>query len=998
MARAIDIVRKVAPGALKNYTLAFDQGDPLLKQCGIATPLRLAHFLAQVLHETGGLTIEWESGNYSAERLLEIFGVGHHSAAITPAEASQLARRPEAIFERVYGLGNPSKARELGNIDPGDGFKYRGGGILQTTGRGNYRRMGQKCGVDFETHPEFVISAEHALKPALAEWNESNLNAAADRDDIVTVTRRINGGLIGINERAGLLAKLKPLIQSVEFADVSPIVVPSTEPVKVDTGPVPSILHPEPAAAQSDLAHHIIAAMERKGYQIDRGQNEINIVYVEGINPDGTPNDHEENKWNDLRLLIRFEGDEPRIIGKWAATTEPGRYYIDHPLNPGGAARVELGQYRAWQVGIHRGDHEALVQTGGPVTVCRDTHRDGFRSTDDDVRQTGEFGINQHWGYDLPEVDRASAGCLVGQSKIGHREFMALVKTDPRFLADRKFVFISALLPEAEVLAGGAVAPGPQTPVPSDVREDVRRLQKLLGFSEEQQDGIFGAITNEAVKSAQRRLGLPVTGEVDDKLLDALTREAAGGLQTPVTPDKSVVVTPPTPDTPVVVTKSTPDRPVIPTPSTVDQPDRVPGGGGMNPLILLATRLLPDIARLIVGDTAGTLAGDVIKAVTDVTRTDDPKQAADKLNADPTAADALRLKLAQIAAAQEEKRQQAQLALLKEQSEQELKRQQAQLALLKEQNEQELKRRDADLAQFRAEIEDTKGARSTFAQLALANNPMAWGAPLVSLLVTIGFFGILFILIVGKNSFDNQVAQIVNITVGALAAAFATVVSFWLGSSQGSRAKDAATIQFQAEQVNQTVAQTEALKTTVQAQAKQAEALHATVKSAIAGAPAAAAAAKLSNFRRCLDIVLGYEGGYTEMPGDPNGQRNSASRSTPCAIGGKIRRLLLMISRSSAAMKRAKSTARAIGTSYAAMISRPASISSSSTSASTPPRAGRPKRCSRRSAPRPTVRLAMRPWPQPRQCPRRMSSRSCLIAGWTITGLCRTRRIPPGQP
>ena len=96
----------------------------------------------------------------------------------------------------------------------------------------------------------------------------------------------------------------------------------------------------KPAAAQSDLAHHIIAAMERKGYQIDRGQNEINIVYVEGMNPDGTPNDNEENKWNDLRLLIRFEGGEPRIIGKWAATTEPGRYYIEHPLNPGGAARV----------------------------------------------------------------------------------------------------------------------------------------------------------------------------------------------------------------------------------------------------------------------------------------------------------------------------------------------------------------------------------------------------------------------------------------------------------------------------------------------------------------------------------------------------------------------------------------------------------------------------------------------------------------------------------
>jgi hypothetical protein len=160
----------------------------------------------------------------------------------------------------------------------------------------------------------------------------------------------------------------------------------------------------------------------------------------------------------------------------------------------------------------------------------------------------------------------------------------------------------------------------------------------------------------------------------------------------------------------------------------------------------------------------------------------------------------LQLKLAEIAADQEEKRQQAQLALLKEQNEQEVKKREAQLALLKEQNEQDAKKREAQLAQFRAEIEDTKGARSTFAALALANNPMAWGAPVVSLLVTVGFFGILTLLIFGVGG-DLTSNQIINITVGALAAAFATVVSFWLGSSQGSRQKDDAAIQLQAEQV-----------------------------------------------------------------------------------------------------------------------------------------------------------------------------------------------------
>jgi hypothetical protein len=205
------------------------------------------------------------------------------------------------------------------------------------------------------------------------------------------------------------------------------------------------------------------------------------------------------------------------------------------------------------------------------------------------------------------------------------------------------------------------------------------------------------------------------------------------------------------------------------------------------------------------------------------------------------------------------------MAVLKEQNEQEAKRQQAQMAVLKEQNEQEIKRRDAQLAQFKAEIEDTKSARSTFTELALANSPMQWGAPVVSFIVTLGFFGILVLLVTRGMAGGGQVAQIINITVGALAAAFATVVSFWLGSSQGSRTKDATTTAA----IETQVKQTEALTTTVQAQAKQTEALHA-MKTAIAGGPAAAAA-KPSNFRRCLDIVMGYEGGFSDEPGDPSG-------------------------------------------------------------------------------------------------------------------------------
>jgi putative chitinase len=868
MSRAIGIVRTVAPKACDNYALAFERGDSLLKSHGITTPLRLAHFLAQVLHETGGLSIKWESGSYTERGLLEIFGVGHHSAGVTPSEAAELAhqpmpRREELIFERVYGLGNPKKARELGNTNPGDGFRYRGGGILQTTGRGNYQRLGQKCGVDFEAHPKLVVSAEHALKPALIEWSEGNLNAAADRDDIEAITRKINGGLNGLDSRREWLAKLRPLIKSVEFDEV----VTADLSFRVPADGV-SVSGPAPSLVVSDLAHLVVAALERKGYQVDRGPGEVNIVYVEGMNPDGTPNADEANKWNDLRLLIKFEGREPKIVGKWAATTEPGRYWTQNPMSALGAARVEFGQYKAWQVGMHRNNHEALVQTGGQVTVCRDLNKDGQRTSD--TRQTGEFGINQHWGYDLPQQEKASAGCLVGQSVDGHQKFMALVKSDPRYQANRKYVFAAAILPESDVLTDGvveAITPPPaELPAGSaDGSDAVRHLQKLLGFAEEQQDGVFGAVTTEAVKSLQRRNGLAVTGKPDDKTLEQLEREAAGALRVPLTGDKGLgIVTPVEPSV----------TPVIPSIITKIIPNLALGVGTMNPLIGLAVSVLPDILKAVVGDKGGTVAGAVSRAVEQITQTQNPEEARNKLNADPSAVAALQLKLAEIAADQEEKRQQAHLALLKEQSEQETKRQQAQLALFKEQNEQEAKRREAQLEQFRAEIEDTKGARASFSALALANNPMAWGAPVVSFIVTLGFFGTLVLLITRGISAKEEVTQIINITVGALAAGFATVISFWLGSSQGSRAKDAAAIQLQAEQVGQTSASAELLKNTMQAQAKQAEALQSTVKTAIAATPAIAASPgigvpKPSNFRRCMDVVLGYQGGFSADPADP---------------------------------------------------------------------------------------------------------------------------------
>jgi hypothetical protein len=204
------------------------------------------------------------------------------------------------------------------------------------------------------------------------------------------------------------------------------------------------------------LAGRIVAAMRAAGYQIDTRPGEINIVYVEGMGPDGTANDNAPNRFNDLRVVLRRVDAGWELAGCWEATTEPSRHWTRSPMNPAGAARIAFGQHQAWRVGFHPSGrsrpHEALVQTGGPVTVHRDGNRDGKRAGDQ--LDTGWFGINQHWGYDLPAGDlgQSSAGCLVGRTREGHRAFMALVKSDPRRVADPAHVFATTVLPASAVL------------------------------------------------------------------------------------------------------------------------------------------------------------------------------------------------------------------------------------------------------------------------------------------------------------------------------------------------------------------------------------------------------------------------------------------------------------------------------------------------------------------------------------------------------------------
>ena len=155
----------------------------------------------------------------------------------------------------------------------------------------------------------------------------------------------------------------------------------------------------------------------------------------EGVGADGNLDPQTSNVFEDLRVVFPIGPDGKPLIQLWIATTAPGKPYVMNPMNPkGAAARIALGQYKSWAVGTHVGasgkdPHEALIQCA-PIDIYRDGKKD---FTLEGPIYTGIFGVNQHWGYDQPkdDVGKASAGCLVGEKKDGHRAFMAVIKSDP---------------------------------------------------------------------------------------------------------------------------------------------------------------------------------------------------------------------------------------------------------------------------------------------------------------------------------------------------------------------------------------------------------------------------------------------------------------------------------------------------------------------------------------------------------------------------------------
>jgi len=162
----------------------------------INTPKRQACFIGQCMHESGGFKFLRENLNYSAKALMNTWPSRFPDADT----AEKFERQPEKIANKVY-------SGRMGNTEDGDGAKYIGRGLIQLTGKDNYMAFGEAIGEDLVSNPQLVEQPRYAALSAGWFWNKRGLNALADAMDVTTMTVRINGGRIGIDDRIAKINK-----------------------------------------------------------------------------------------------------------------------------------------------------------------------------------------------------------------------------------------------------------------------------------------------------------------------------------------------------------------------------------------------------------------------------------------------------------------------------------------------------------------------------------------------------------------------------------------------------------------------------------------------------------------------------------------------------------------------------------------------------------------------------------------------------------------------
>ena len=168
----------------------------VLPKYGITTERRMAHFISQCAHESNNFRSLEENLNYSEKALNAVFG---RYFGAGKRDAAEYARNPEKIANYVYQ--DEFRKSKMGNVNEGDGWLFRGRGLKQLTGRDNYTRFGKTVDMTAEEAAEYVATPAGAIESACWFWDANNLNDIADTDDVVKMTKKINGGNIGLEDR-----------------------------------------------------------------------------------------------------------------------------------------------------------------------------------------------------------------------------------------------------------------------------------------------------------------------------------------------------------------------------------------------------------------------------------------------------------------------------------------------------------------------------------------------------------------------------------------------------------------------------------------------------------------------------------------------------------------------------------------------------------------------------------------------------------------------------
>ena len=176
----------------------------VLPKYGINTERRMAHFISQCAHESNNFRSLEENLNYNEKALNAVFG-RYFGTGGTKRNAAEYARNPEMIANYVYM--DEFRKYKMGNVNEGDGWLFRGRGLKQLTGRENYTRFGDSLNMSAEEAAAYVATPAGAVESACWFWDTNNLNNIADTDDVVKMTKKINGGNIGLADRQSRYAK-----------------------------------------------------------------------------------------------------------------------------------------------------------------------------------------------------------------------------------------------------------------------------------------------------------------------------------------------------------------------------------------------------------------------------------------------------------------------------------------------------------------------------------------------------------------------------------------------------------------------------------------------------------------------------------------------------------------------------------------------------------------------------------------------------------------------